>query len=183
MGKTYEEIDDTLRAYIEEQQMFFIATAPSSAQGLINLSPKGLDSLRITGPKSVAYLDLAGSGIETVAHLKDDGRFVLLFCSFEGKPLILRLYGRGRVHEPGDEGFARLDPLFPDLPGKRTIIELDVERIADSCGWGVPRYDFVEQRDTLVRYHEQRTDEKRSASRKRNQTSLDGLPGLRAPSG
>ncbi len=183
MGKTYDEIDDRLRSFIEAQQMFFIATAPSSSRGLINLSPKGLDALRVTGPKSLAYLDLGGSGIETVAHLKDDGRFVLMFCAFEGKPLILRLYGRGRVHERGDEGYERLVALFPDLPGKRTVIELDVERIADSCGWAVPRYDFVEQRDTLVRYHEQRTEEKLQASLRRNQKSLDGLPGLRVSQG
>jgi hypothetical protein len=181
MGKIYERIDDKLVELIGRQQMFFVATAPLSSDGLINLSPKGLDTFRILDDRTVAYLDLTGSGIETVAHVQENGRVVIMFCTFEGRPLIVRLHGRGTVHRPGDEGFRALEPLFPRLPGTRSIIEVDVFRIADSCGWGVPLYEFQGQRDQLVRYAEQLGEEKvRQAQEKGNARSLDGLPGITA---
>jgi hypothetical protein len=181
MGKVFEQIDEKLAGFIEAQKMFFVATAPLSGDGLLNLSPKGLDSFRILGPRQVAYLDLTGSGIETVAHLRENGRVVFMFCAFEGAPRILRLQGRGQAFEPGEPEFEALRPRFPELPGVRSIIRADVERIADSCGWGVPLYDYKGQRDTLVRFAEQTGPEKiRRIQQGVNVKSLDGLPGLRA---
>ena len=183
MGKTYEALDDKLTAFIEAQKMFFIATAPLSGDGLLNLSPKGFETLRILDSHTLAYLDLTGSGVETVAHLKENQRFVLMFCSFESKPMILRLHGRGKALERGDEEFERLLPLFPDLLGTRAIIKLSVQRIADSCGWGVPLYEHLGERDTYPRYAEQAGVEGlRKGQLASNMASLDGMPGLRAPS-
>lgn len=179
MGKVFEEIDDELARFIEVQHVFFVATAPRSDGGLVNLSPKGLDTLRILDPKRVAYLDLTGSGIETVAHLKENGRIVFMFCAFEGRPRILRLHGRGRVFEPGDGEYESLRPRFPEIAGERAIVQVDLQRIADSCGYGVPRYEFVERRQTLVELAEKLGPEKmRKVQAGVNDVSLDGLPGL-----
>ncbi len=182
MAKLYEELDANLQSFIEAQKMFFVATAASSADGFINCSPKGLDTLRILDPKTVAYLDFTGSGIETVAHLKDNGRFVLMFCSFSERPLILRLHGTGTVVEKDDPEFEELLPLFPDMPGVRAVIKMDVTRIADSCGWGVPMYDFKGERDTYFKFVQQIGDQGlRDAQSESNLHSLDGLPGLKQP--
>lgn len=179
MGKTYDRIDDKLTAFIEQQEMFFVATAPLAADGLVNLSPKGLDSFRILDDHTVAYLDLTGSGIETVAHVKENGRIVIMFCAFAGRPMILRLHGRGTAFEEGDPRFDALKGQFPDHPGARSIIQVAVERIADSCGWAVPLYDFKEQRTQLIRYAEQQGEAAiRKAKAEWNAKSLDGLPGL-----
>jgi hypothetical protein len=181
VGKVFAELDDELRGFIEAQRLFFVATAPLAADGLVNLSPKGLDSLRILGPREVAYLDLTGSGIETLAHLRENGRVVFMFCAFEGRPRILRLHGRGEALEPDDARWEELRARFPELPGARAIIRVDVQRIADSCGWGVPLMRFEGQRDQLVRVAEQLGAEKLAAGRaKFNRASLDGLPGLRS---
>ena len=181
MGKVFESIDAALSDFIRAQHMFFVATAPLAGDGLINLSPKGLDSFRILGPRRVAYLDLTGSGIESVAHLRENGRIVFMFCAFEGRPRILRLHARGEAFEPGEPEFEQLRPEFPEIPGVRAIIRADVRRIADSCGWGVPRYAFEGQREQLVRYAEELGPEKlREAKLEWNRHSLDGLPGLRA---
>ena len=181
MGKVFEEIDGALSDFIRDQHMFFVATAPLAGDGLINVSPKGLDSFRILGPKSVAYLDLTGSGIETIAHLRENGRIIFMFCAFEGRPRILRLNGRGESFEPGDAEFERLRPEFPEVPGVRAIIKAEIHRIADSCGWGVPLYEFKSERDQLVRFGEQIGPEKVLEAQKAfNRKSLDGLPGLRA---
>jgi hypothetical protein len=180
VGKVFDALDADLVGFIESQKLFFVATAPLDADGLVNLSPKGLDTFRILGPREVAYLDLTGSGIETLAHLRENGRVCFMFCAFEGRPRILRLHGRGEAFEPGDAGWERLRPRFPELPGERAIIRVDVQRIADSCGWGVPRYTFEGQRDQLVRFAEQLGPEKLDAARAQiNAKSLDGLPGLR----
>jgi len=180
MGKIFDSLDDDLRAFIEAQKLFFVATAPLAADGHVNLSPKGLDSLRILGPREIAYLDLTGSGIETLAHLRENGRVVFMFCAFEGRPRILRLHGRGEALEPGDARYAALRGRFPQLPGERAIIRVDVQRIADSCGWGVPLYHFEAERDQLVRFAEQLPPEKMAAAKKKwNAKSLDGLPGLK----
>jgi hypothetical protein len=158
---------------------FFVATAPLSADGSINVAPKGLDTFRILDEHTVAYLDLTGSGIETVAHLRENGRIVVMFCAFEGRPMILRLHGRGIVHQEGTDGFARLQASFPPLEGARAIVEVAVERIADSCGWGVPRYAFHEDRDQLLRYYQQKGEDTVRAGRVEwNRQSIDGLPGL-----
>src|ERR1700733_4197740 len=119
MGKVYERLDEKLVEFIEKQHMFFVGTAPHSPDGHLNVSPKGLDTFRILGPNSVAYLDLTGSGIETVAHLRENGRITILFCAFEGRPLILRLHGRGRVVEPGEPERPNLIARFLEDPGDR----------------------------------------------------------------
>ncbi|HZZ29484.1 MAG TPA: pyridoxamine 5'-phosphate oxidase family protein [Pirellulales bacterium] len=177
MAKFYNELNDMLREFIAAQHMFFNASAPN--QGRLNMSPKGLDTFRILSDRRVAYLDLTGSECETAAHLAENGRLTLMFCSFDEKPLILRLYGRGWVVHPRDEQWAELRPNFPDLPGARQIIVLDIESIMTTCGFAVPRYEFLGQRATLNEFvckmGDQKMDEYR---RQKNQTSIDGLPTL-----
>jgi len=180
MGKLYSDIDDSLRSFIEAQRVFFVATATSSPDGLLNLSPKGLDSLRILGAHSLAYQDFVGSGAETIAHLRQNGRIVLMFCSFEGPPRILRLYGRGEAIEPQDPGFPALRNHFPVASGVRSIIRVEVERIADSCGYGVPLFRFEGQRTQLTEWAERKgPDGLADYQRRHNAASLDGLPALR----
>ena len=182
MGKEYTEIDDRLQAWIARQHVFFVATAPTSPDGLINCSPKGLDCLRVTGPNQLAYVDTGGSGIETVAHLKDNGRITVMLCAFDGPPKIFRFYGKGRVCQPQDEGFDALLAEFPPMPAARNIIVVGVERIIDSCGYGVPMYEFRQHRDSLGNYFEKQSEADIWAyRRKRNSESLDGLPGLDFP--
>jgi hypothetical protein len=156
-----------------------VATAPS-AGGNVNVSPKGLDgSFAVLGPHEVAYLDLTGSGAETIAHLRDDGRICLMFCAFDGPPRIVRLHGRGEVVLPGHERFAVLAERFADLPGARSIVVVEVARVADSCGFSVPRMSFEGDRDQLVRWADNRGEEGLAAYRaEKNAVSIDGLPAL-----
>lgn len=183
MGKIHEQLTDRLIRFIEDQQMFFVATAPLAGDGHVNVSPKGMDSFRILGPRSVAYLDLTGSGVETLAHVKENGRLVIMFCAFSGSPLILRLHGRGEVLEVGHPAFAGLRERFPDLPGVRSIIRLEVQRIADSCGWTVPLYDHSGSRDYYRNYADKLgPDGMRQGQLAANMHSIDGLTGLDAPS-
>lgn len=180
VGKTYDAIDARWREWISNQHVFFVSTAPNSG-GLVNCSPKGLDSLRVLGDREVAYLDLIGSGVETIAHLRENGRITLMFCAFEGPPKIFRLYGRGEVCEPGDEGFTELAGEFPHYDNVRSVIRIHVERIADSCGYGVPVMDYREERTQLGAWSAQKTPEALAEyQREKNLESLDGLPGLRA---
>ena len=182
MGKEYTEINPKLQTWIEQQHMFFVSTAPLAADGLLNCSPKGLDSLRVLGPHRMAYLDIGGSGIETVAHLKENGRIVIMMCAFSGPPKIYRFYGQGSVTEPQDDGFDEMLGTLPSLPAARNIIVIEVERIIDSCGYGVPLYDFQKDRDSLENYYGSKTEQEVSAYRReRNSSSLDGLPGLNTP--
>ncbi len=182
MGKEYTEIDEWLQAWIGRQHVFFVSTAPTNPRGLINCSPKGLDCLRVTESKQLAYVDTGGSGIETVAHLKDNGRITVMMCAFDGPPKIFRFYGKGRVVQPHDEGFAALLAGFPTLPAARNIIVIDVERIIDSCGYGVPQYEFRQHRDSLGNYFCKQSEANILAYRRdRNSESLDGLPGLDFP--
>jgi Pyridoxamine 5'-phosphate oxidase len=177
MGRVYDEISEEQALWIGEQPMFFVATAAPDAH--VNVSPRGLDTFRVLGPNRVAWLDLTGSGVETIAHLRADGRITLMFCAFGGPPKILRLYGQGEVREPGDAGYDELRPRFPDLPGERAIIDVSVGRIADSCGFGVPRLDLVGPRDQLLTSAESKGPEKMAEYRKlRNTRSIDDLPGL-----
>lgn len=179
MGKVFEEITAELGAWLQAQQMFMVATAPLAANGHVNCSPKGGDTFRILGPHEVAYADLTGSGIETVAHLRENGRIVLMFCAFAGAPKVIRLHGRGEVLEPGGAEFAALREKFPALVGVRTIIRVKVERVADSCGYAVPLYDFVQPRDVLDQLGEKLGPAGLADyRRRRNATSIDGLPGL-----
>jgi hypothetical protein len=180
LGKIYTELDDRLTAFVAAQRMFFVSTAPLAADGHINLSPKGLDSFRILNPREVAYLDLTGSGVETIAHLRENGRMTIMFCAFEGAPRILRLYGRGRTIEPGDGQWSRYRGNFPEYPGVRSVIVMDLERVADSCGYAVPRFAFQEQRMQLTEFAERKGEEALACYRREhNSQSIDGLPGLR----
>ena len=181
MGKTFDAIEGKLEDFILRQHMFFVATAPLAADGLVNLSPKGLDSFRILGPRTVAYLDLTGSGIETVAHLKENGRIVIMFCAFEGPPKIVRLYGTGEVIEPGAPDFDELVGRFPTMPGTRSVIRVDCHRVADSCGFGVPLMSFEGERTQLTASAERKGPEGiEDYKAAKNAVSLDGLPGLEA---
>lgn len=182
MGKTYETIDDSVKAFIERQKMFFVATAPLAANGLVNLSPKGLDSLRVLDDQTVAYADLTGSGIETVAHLKENGRIVVMFCAFAEAPKIVRLHGVGEVVERGHPEFEQLRNLFPEYTGLRSIIRVRCSRISDSCGWGVPKFSYEGERSQLLDWAEQKgADAVAHYQQEENTTSLDDLPGLAFP--
>ena len=182
MGKDYTEIDDRIQGWIARQHLFFVATAPLSGDGLVNCSPKGLDSLRVLAPRRLAYVDTGGSGIETVAHLRENGRIVIMLCAFAGPPKIFRFYGKGTVLEPHEAGFADLLAEFPPMPAARNIIVVDIERIMDSCGYGVPLYEFQKDRESLPNWIDSKSEEEMLEYRaKRNATSLDGLPGLTPP--
>ena len=181
MAKEFESITPELAEWIGRQRLFFVATAPLAETGLVNCSPKGLNSLRILGPREVAYLDLTGSGVETIAHLRENGRIVIMFCAFEGPPKIVRLHGTGSALLPGTDEFDRLRPQFPEHAGTRSLIHVEVNRISDSCGYSVPRYEFVEDRDTLDRWAESKGREGvRAYQQQENLRSLDGLPGVPA---
>ncbi len=180
MGKLWDRLDESLIEFIGRQHMFFVGTAPTLTEGHLNLSPKGLDTFRVLGPDSVAYLDLTGSGIETVAHLRENGRITIMFCAFEGRPNILRLYGRGRVVEPGDADWTELVGLFPEMPGIRSVIVVRLERVADSCGYAVPLYEYKGERSQLISYAQNKGPEGMAQYRsQKNLASMDGLPGLR----
>jgi hypothetical protein len=184
MGKVYEQLDDTLVGFIERQHLYFVGTAPDAPDGRLNVSPKGLDTFRVLGPRSVAYLDLTGSGIETVAHLRENGRITIIFCAFEGRPLILRIYGRGRVVEPGDPEWEGLIAGFPAYPGARSVVVVDVERVADSCGYAVPLYEYKGERSQLIDYAEKKGPEGLEEYRsQKNRASIDGVAGLRSAGG
>lgn len=179
MSTVYPELDDKLIAFIEKQKMFFVASAPLSADGHVNMSPKGYDSFRIINPRRVAYLDLGGSGIETVAHARENGRITIMFCAFEGPALILRLYGKASVLQFNEPGFDAELAHFPSFTRARNIIFVDIERVADSCGWGIPFHEFKGQRDQLKRWMDNRTEEEWQERRfDSNAESIDGLKGL-----
>ena len=179
MGKDYQEIDERISAWIERQSLFFVSTAPLADDGLINCSPKGLDGLRVLGPKQLVYADVGGSGIETVAHLRENGRIVIMLCAFDGPPKIFRFYGRGRVVENGDEDFEAFAELFAHMSRVRNFIVVDVDRIRDSCGYGVPLYELKRERDSMANWSASKSDEELEAYRReKNRESLDGLPGL-----
>ena len=159
--------------------MFFVATAPSGGEGHVNLSPKGYDTLRILDANRVVYLDLTGSGVETISHLRENGRITVMFCAFEGKPKILRLYGHGRVVQADDPAFPALRERFAERRGVRSVIVVEVTRIADSCGYAVPLMAFESERDVLTGWHARRDDARLAAYQaEKNAASIDGLPAL-----
>ena len=182
MGKIYDGVDGKLAGWIERQRLFFVATAPLAADGHVNVSPKGdLRWFRILGPREVAYLDFVGSGAETIAHARENGRIVVMFCAFEGPPRIVRLHGRARVVLPGEPEFDELRARFePAADAVRSVIRIDVERIADSCGYGVPIMRFDGVRDQ----YDQWVDKKMRDGglddyvAENNATSIDGLPAI-----
>jgi len=179
MGKEFPEIDDRIQRWIERQHLFFVSTAPLAGDGLINCSPKGLNGLRVLGPRRIAYADIGGSGIETVAHLKENGRIVIMLCAFEGTPKIFRFYGQGRPVEPHEAEFDELVAMFPGMPAIRNFVVVDVESIRDSCGYGVPLYEFKSERDSLKNWCDKKSPNELLEYRiERNAQSLDGLPGL-----
>jgi hypothetical protein len=178
--KVFESIDGRLREFIERQHVFFVATAPLAAEGHVNVSPKGLDgTFAVLGPHRVGYLDLTGSGAETVAHLRENGRITVMFCAFDGPPRIVRLHGTGRHVTPGDSEFAALATGFPDQPGVRGIVVVDVERVSDSCGYAVPLMTYDGDRHLLTSWAGNRgPDGIAKYQREKNSTSIDGLPAL-----
>ena len=189
MSATFQEIDERLAGWIAAQSMFFVATAPLAGEGHVNVSPKGpIDTLRVLGPRSVAYLDLIGSGAETIGHVRENGRIVIMLCAFDGPPRILRLHGRGEVIEAGDERFQALferarfyEPSVPE--SRRAIVAVEVVRIADSCGYGVPLLDYVGQRPHMDAWAEKKvrvggTQALRDYQQTKNATSIDGLPAV-----
>jgi hypothetical protein len=175
MAKFYTALNEELRAFIAAQHIFFNASAPN--QGRINVSPKGLDTFRILSDTCVAYLDLTGGENETAAHLAENGRLTLMFCSFDAKPSILRFYGRGRVVHARHPEWQSLHVHFPVMPGERQIIILDIESIMTTCGFAVPLYEFKGDREMLTEWSckmgEERLEE---YQHKRNERSIDGLP-------
>jgi hypothetical protein len=204
VAKQFDEIDDVMRRWIARQRMFFVGTAPLSADGHVNISPKGpIGTLSVLGPRRVAYLDYSGSGAETVAHLRENGRIVVMLCAFEGPPKIVRLHGRGEVVFPGDESAKRglsadsarrtrfdelleacaFDELTEVEEARRAVVVVDVERISDSCGYGVPIMEYVEERPhfDLSKKKLLRTmgsDALRERDARRNARSIDGLPAV-----
>jgi hypothetical protein len=184
MGKTFDAITTDLKLWLEEQHVFFVATAPLSSEGHVNCSPKGGDTFRVLGEHEVAYLDLTGSGIETIAHLQENGRIVFLFCAFDGPPKIVRLHGTGAVVYSSDAGFTRLARHFPAHPGARAIIRASITRVSTSCGFQVPLYDFVRERNALADWTKNRSPEELDAYRRqKNGASIDGIRGYQPDGG
>ncbi len=179
MARTFSSLDDSLCTFLRRQHLFFVATAPLAGDGHINLSPKGMDSLVVLDPNTVAYLDLTGSGAETIAHLRENGRIVLMFCAFEGAPKIVRLHGRGEAFEIGTAEFEALAPRFARLAGARSIIRIALDRISDSCGYGVPLYKLEGERRQLLDWAERKGEDGVAKYRRDNNAkSIDGLPGF-----
>ncbi|CAN5393917.1 pyridoxamine 5'-phosphate oxidase family protein [soil metagenome] len=188
MGRLFEQIDERLATWMGEQSLFFVATAPNDPNGHVNVSPKGSkQTFAILGPTTIAYVDLIGSGIETVSHIRENGRIVVMFCAFSGAPKIFRFHGRGEVIEQDQPEFAALLANFtldPDVFAiARTIVKIEIERISDSCGFVVPKMELVEERDQLPKWakhqHDQFGDEwKTEYLEANNRRSIDGLPGL-----
>ena len=179
MGKLYDEIDSRLAAWIEAQPLWFVATAPLAADGHVNVSPRGHDTLSVVGPRRVAWVDYTGSGVETIAHLRENGRICLMFTSFDARPRIVRLHGTGSVLLPGEPGFAEVVDRHPENPSTRAVISVDVTRISDSCGWGIPVMDVREERDLIRRHAEKKgPDGMATYRRQKNRVSIDGLPGI-----
>jgi len=179
VAKEFSRIDESLTDFISDQAVFFVATAPSHG-GRINLSPKGYrDTFAVLDEHTVAYVDLFGSGVETIAHLRDNGRITVMFCSFTRTSRILRLFGAGRVVRPDDAEFPRLLTRFGDQhAGVRSIIVIEIERIADACGFAVPYYELVDERPVLDAHHTKASDEQFASLADRNRSSIDGLPAL-----
>ena len=185
MAKVYERIEPRMARWIGEQPVFFVGTAPLDGDGLVNVSPKGLrGTFGVLDDHTFAYVDMTASGIETTAHLRENGRICVMFCSFDGTPNVVRLHGRGRVVTRAEDGFdAALEPFTMGLASRRTeargVVTVDVTRVADACGYAVPRMHLESDRELLDSWAEHKTPEKlREYRAEKNEVSLDGLPGL-----
>jgi hypothetical protein len=184
MSKQVENINPDLAEWIARQPVFFVATAPLSGEGHLNLSPKGGDSFRVLGPLEVVYHDYTGSGAETAAHLRENGRIIVVFCAFDGGPRIVRLHGRGTVIGPGHAPFAKMAALFPAHPGTRAFVHVMVTRVSTSCGYSVPLMDFRAQRETLEEWAKHQGPDKLVEYRaKKNRQSIDGMPAFDVDAG
>lgn len=173
--KLYDHINSRIQKFIEGQKIFFVATAAEGSR--INLSPKGMDTFRVLDKKRVVWLNLTGSGNETAAHLSADGRITVMFCSFEGPPMILRIYGKGRIIHPGHEDWDEGIRLFPDLAGKRQLIDIEVEMVQTSCGMSIPLFDFKSERRELDDWAREKGEEGiKEYWKEKNEKSIDGLP-------
>lgn len=176
MAKVFDRITESLQQFIAAQHVFFVATAPLSSTGHVNLSPKGLDSFRILSPNRVAYLDLSGSGNETSAHLLENGRITFMFCAFQRAPMILRLFGQGRTVLPSSPDWKDLYALFPPIPGTRQIFVAEVDRVQTSCGTGVPLFDYQEQRQEMIEWARKKGEAGlKTYHQQKNVISIDGL--------
>jgi len=179
VGRTYDGIDEDLAGWLTRQPLWFVGTAPLSPDGHLNVSPRGHDTLSVLGRQRVAWVDLTGSGIETIAHLRENARICLMFCSFDHRPRIVRLHGRGTVVLPGEPIFDEVVARHPSHPSTRAVVVVDVQRVSDSCGFGVPVMEVVGERDLLRLSAEKRGPEGLATYRaERNALSIDGLPGF-----
>ena len=175
MAKQFDKINNRIKTFIEKQKIFFVATA--MAEGRINLSPKGMDSLRVLGENRVMWLNVTGSGNETAAHLLSSNRITIMFCSFEGAPLILRLFGSVKTYHKHDKEWDEYIGHFTELPGSRQIFDIQVDLVQTSCGMSVPLMDYKEDRNLLNEWAEKKSDEEMKAYHElKNTTSLDGQP-------
>lgn len=177
MAQMLDQLDEALSEWIAAQPVFFVASAPSTG-GHVNVSPKGYDTLRVLGPDRVAYLDLTGSGAETIAHATENGRITLMFCAFSGPPRIVRLYGRALPHPLGTPRFDELASGFGPEPGARAVIEIEISHVQTSCGYSVPLMELAGERPTLRQWAVRRGDELPAYRAEHNAVSIDGLPAL-----
>jgi hypothetical protein len=179
MAKVFDSIDEALASWITAQPVWFVATAPLAPDGRVNVSPRGHSTLSILGPHRVGWVDYTGSGVETIAHLRENGRICLMFASFDRRPRIVRLHGRGTVALPGDPAYDEVVARHPPHPGTRAVIIVDVKRVSDSCGYGMPVMELAGERDLLRLTAEKKGPEGMASYRAMNNTtSIDGLPGL-----
>lgn len=179
MSKQHQNIEPELAVWIEQQRVFFVGTAPLSSEGHVNISPKGGEAFRILGPMEVVYQDYTGSGAETAAHLRENGRIVIMFCGFTGPPKIVRLHGKGTVITPDQSRFSEFAALFPPNPGTRAFVHVELNRVSDSCGYSVPFYDYKGHRESLDKWAENQGPDKLKEYRaNKNARSIDGLPAL-----
>jgi len=177
MGKFFDTLSSQHKAFIEKQKMYFVATAPLAESGHINLSPKGLDSFRILGNNTVGYMDVIGSGNETSAHILENERMTFMFCSYDPQPLILRLYGRGEVVLPNSDSWEKRSGHFKILPSTRQLILMNVELVQTSCGYGVPTYKYIEDKEIHFKWSDGKdTEALEEYKKQKNWKSLDGLP-------
>ena len=175
MAKQYESIAEAHRTFIEQQKIFFVGTA--GCEGRVNVSPKGMDSLRILGPNRVVWLSVTGSGNESAAHVAENGRMTVMFCSFEGAPMILRLYGSAKTVYPYSDDWQELVSKFPEMPGTRQIFDLSVSMVQTSCGMAVPLYEYENERTQLNSWAQKKGPDGIEAYwKEKNQVSIDGMP-------